>query len=94
MSANRSKDRSFVCSFTLAGGRHCRTSECDAITLRVLCAPVSVASMVNLFPRSRLSLSANRPQSLRSNPWLSSGHRLPAADGLHFTQRNEGPCRK
>ena len=61
MSTNRSKDRSSLCSFTFAAGRHCRTLECGAITLRGLCAPVSVPSVVNPFPRSRPSpISAKR----------------------------------
>ncbi len=73
MSTNRSKDRSSLCSFPFADGRHCRTLECGglpplsrlkprpstparkptAITLRALCAPVSVPFVVNLFPRSQ-----------------------------------------
>ena len=61
MSTNRSKGRSSLCSFTFAAGRHCRTLECGAITLRALCAPVSVPSVVNPFPRSRPSpISAKR----------------------------------
>jgi len=61
MSTNRSKGRSSLCSFTFAAGRHCRTLECGAITLRALCAPVFVPSVVNLFPRSRPSpISAKR----------------------------------
>ena len=61
MSTHRSNDRSSLCSFTFAAGRHCRTLECGAITLRALCAPVSVPSVVNLFPRSRPSpISAKR----------------------------------
>ncbi len=55
MSTNRSNDRSPLSSFTFVDGRHCRTLECGAITLRALCAPVSVPSVVNLFPRSRPS---------------------------------------
>ncbi len=63
MSANRSKDRSSLCSFTFTDGRHCRTLECGAITLRALCAPVSVPSVVNLFPRSRPSPISAKPSS-------------------------------
>jgi len=44
-----------LCSFTLTDTRHRRSLECGAITLRALCAPVSVPSVVNLFPRSRPS---------------------------------------
>ena len=65
MSTNRSKDRSSLCSFSVADARHCRTLECGAITLRALCAPVSVPSMVNLFPLSTLAYLVQTP---RPNP--------------------------
>ncbi len=35
MSTNRSKDRSSLCSFTFADGRHCRTLECGGLVYPV-----------------------------------------------------------
>ena len=53
MPTHRSNDSPSLRSFTFADGRQRRTLQCGAITLRALCAPVSVPSVVNPFPRFR-----------------------------------------
>jgi len=64
MSTNRSKGRSSLCSFTFAAGRHCRTLECGAITLRALCGK-SFSALSTVAYLGQTLLSQRVPRSNR-----------------------------
>ena len=86
MSTHRSNDRSSLCSFTFAAGRHCRTLECGAITLRALCGKSfsALSTLAYLGQNLRPTLHLAQDEYINAVP-----PRHPEGTGVEFGKPRE-----
>jgi hypothetical protein len=76
MSTNRSKERSSLCSFTFADGRHCRTLECGGLAAAFEAEALAIPTSARSTPASCSGGSSDRHRDGRERPCPSSrGHR-------------------